>query len=249
MSNPGEWQPPISIQEQGSFAIGGVVIQQPGTYDAAKYPSTDGQTLYGDHAHITYQVPVHARKYPLAFLHGHLQCFKTWSTTPDGRDGYKNIFLRRGFPIYLIEQPRRGNAGKSTLPASLTPTPEDQPWFNFFRVGIWPAYFEGVQFARDQETLNQYFRQSTPNTGPFDIQLVSDACAALFEKIGPGVLVTHSQGGGGGWFTAMKSTKVRGIVAYEPGSNFVFPQGEVPAPIPSAFGPLEAVGVPMAEFL
>mgnify|MGYP000741762237 CR=1 FL=1 len=32
----------------------------------------------------------------------------------------------------------------------------------------------------------------------------------------------------------MKSPKVRAVVAYEPGSGFVFPQGEVPAPMPSA---------------
>ena len=77
----------------------------------------------------------------------------------------------------------------------------------------------------------EYFRQITPNTGPFDVQVVSDAQAALFDKIGPAVLVSHSQGGGVGWFTAIKSAKVRAIVSYEPGSNFPFPQGEVPEPL------------------
>jgi hypothetical protein len=42
---------------------------------------------------------------------------------------------------------------------------------------------------------------------------------------------------------------VRAIVAYEPGSNFVFPHGEVPAPMPSSFGPLEAIGVPLDDFM
>jgi hypothetical protein len=41
---------------------------------------------------------------------------------------------------------------------------------------------------------------------------------------------------------------VRAIVAYEPGSGFVFPEGEVPAPMPSANGPLEGVAVPLADF-
>ncbi|HWO10373.1 MAG TPA: hypothetical protein VNN80_12865, partial [Polyangiaceae bacterium] len=76
-----------------------------------------------------------------------------------------------------------------------------------------------------------------------------DAVAALFTKIGPGVLVTHSQGGGPGWLTAMKSSNVHALVSYEPGSGFVFPNGEVPPPMPSLTGPLEGVGVPLAQFM
>ncbi len=48
-------------------------------------------------------------------------------------------------------------------------------WFNQFRVGVWPDYFKGVQFSHDKEALNQYFRQMTPNTGPFDVNVISDA--------------------------------------------------------------------------
>ena len=195
-----------------------------------------------------YQIPVNARKLPLVLWHGAGQFSKTWETTPDGREGYQNIFLRRGFAVYVIDQPRRGNAGRSTLPMTMTPTPDEQTWFNTFRVGIWPNFFPGVQFSRDPEALNQYFRQMTPNTGPFDVEVTSDAVAALFNKIGPGILVTHSQGGGPGWRTAIKSRNVRAIVAYEPGSNFIFPNGEVPPPMPSSAGPLEAVGVPLSEF-
>lgn len=131
----------------------------------------------------------------------------------------------------------------------ITPTPDEQNWFNIFRIGIWPDYFPGVQFARDPETLNQYFRSMTPNTGPFDVELISNAVAALFNKIGQGILVTHSQSGGPGWRTAIKSQNIRAIVAYEPGSNFIFPEGEVPPPMPSSGGPLEGVGMPISEFM
>jgi pimeloyl-ACP methyl ester carboxylesterase len=72
---------------------------------------------------------------------------------------------------------------------------------------------------------------------------------ALFKKIGPGILVTHSQGGGVGWIAAIKSQNVRAIVAYEPGRGFVFPEDEVPSPMQSSGGPLEAVGVPMSDFM
>ena len=82
----------------------------------------------------------------------------------------------------------------------------------------------------------------TPNTGPFDGELSAGAVATLFDKIGPAILVTHSQGGGPGWLTVMKSSKVRSVASYEPGSGFVFPEGELPAPMPSLTGPLEAVG-------
>lgn len=239
---------PITIREQGSFAVGGTVVTTPGSYDQAK-PTAAGQTLRGDHAYVFYQIPVHARKLPLVLWHGNGQFSKTWETTPDGREGYQNIFLRRHFGVYVIDQPRRGRGGRSTVPMKLEARPDEQEWFDNFRVGTWPDYFPGVQFSRDPQVLDQYFRQMTPNTGPFDVEVTSDATAALFEKIGPAILVTHSQSGGPGWRTAMKSANVRAIVAYEPGSNFPFPHGEVPATMESAHGPFPASEAPLDEFM
>jgi len=239
---------PLVIQEQGSFAVGGSVITNPGTFDPVRM-TPEGQTLHGDHAYVFYQIPKKARNLPLVLWHGFGQFSKTWETTPDGREGYQNIFLRRGFAVYVLDQPRRGNAGRSTQPITITPVPDEQKWFNTFRLGIWPEFFPGVQFAQQPEVLEQYFRQMTPDTGPIDIKLNSDAAAALFDKIGPGILVTHSHSGGMGWATVIKSPNVRGVVSYEPGSNFIFPEGEVPAPIESSAGPLNAAGVPLSEFM
>jgi len=239
---------PIMIQEQGSFAVGGTVITNAGMFDP--YNQTPaGQTFHGDHAYVFYQIPVEARKYPLVMWHGIDQFSKTWETTPDGREGYQNIFLRRGFGVYLIDQPRRGDAGRSTVEGTIAPIPDEQGWFGTFRVGIWPDYFEGVQFSRDPETLNQYFRAMTPSIGPIDINVNTDAVSSLFSKIGPAILVTHSHSGGMGWITAIKNQNVKAIVSYEPGSGFVFPQGEVPAPIPMAGGTLPAQGVPLSDFM
>ena len=240
--------PPLQIKEQGSFAVGGTVITNPGRFDPNR-PTPDGQTLHGDHAYVFYQLPVETRQLPLVMWHGFGQFSKTWGTTPDGREGYQNIFLRRGFGVYVIDQPRRGNAGRSTLPGSDTPTPDEQGWFGTFRLGIWPDFFPGVQFSRDPEALNQYFRSMTPNTGPLDGDVMTRAVAALFDKIGQGILVTHSHSGGFGWRTAIKNQNVRTIVSYEPGSGFVFPQGEVPAPIESSGGPLAASGIALSEFM
>jgi pimeloyl-ACP methyl ester carboxylesterase len=241
-------QKPLIIREQGSFAVGGTVISNPGTFNPYNQTS-EGQTFHGDHAYVFYQVPAKARRYPLVMWHGIGQFSKTWETTPDGREGYQNIFLRRRFPVYLIDQPRRGNASRSTVEGSIAPTPDEQGWFGTFRVGIWPDYFEGVQFAKDAETLNQYFRQMVPNVGPIDIIVNTDAVSALFDKIGAAILVTHSHSGGMGWRTAIKNQNVKAIVSYEPGSGFLFPEGEVPQAIPMAGGSMAAAGVPMSEFM
>ena len=99
---------PIVIQEQGSFLSGGTVLKTPGTFDPKNATDPAGQTLHGDHAYVFYQIPVNARKLPLVLWHGYGQFSKTWETTPDGRDGFRNIFLRRGFSVYTIDQPRRG---------------------------------------------------------------------------------------------------------------------------------------------
>ncbi|HLJ45510.1 MAG TPA: alpha/beta fold hydrolase [Bryobacteraceae bacterium] len=246
---------PLMIQEQGSFAVGGSIITAPGTFDPIRQGAynpagTDpaGQTLHGDHAYVFYQVPVDARKLPLVFWHGHGQSARTWETTPDGREGFQNIFLRRRFPVYLIDQPRRGRAARSTQPVTITATPDEQLWFGIFRLGVWPNLYPGVQFSRDAEALNQFFRQMLPNTGPYDVQVNSDAVSALFDKIGPGILVTHSQSGGLGWRTAIKNRSVRAVVSFEPGFDFPFPEGDVP---PLNFGgrALSAITVPRAEFM
>jgi len=240
---------PLVIYDQGSFAVGGKVITAPGTFDPLKPMESAGQTYHGDHAYTFYQVPVDARKYPIVMWHGAGQFSKSWETTADGREGFQTIFLRRGFAVYLLDQPRRGDAGRTTIESTIKPTPDEQLWFNQFRVGLWPDYFDGVQFSRDPEALNQFFRAMTPNTGPFDMDVVSDGVSALFDRIGPGILFTHSQGGGPGWLTAMKNEDVKAIVSFEPGSSFVFPEGEVPPDKPSAFDTVKGTAVPMEDFM
>lgn len=241
-------QAPLVIQDQGSFAVGGKVATAPGTFDPLKPLDPAGQTFHGDHAFVFYQVPVNARKYPIVMWHGAGQSAKSWETTPDGREGFQTIFLRRQFSTYLLDQPRRGDAGRSMVELTIKPTPDEQLWFNQFRIGLWPSYFDGSQFPRGPEVLNQFFRSMTPNTGAFDTDVVSDGVSALFEKIGPGILFTHSQGGGPGWLAAIKSANVKAVVAFEPGSSFVFPENEMPADIPSAFDTIKGAPVSPEDF-
>ena len=99
------------------------------------------------------------------------------------------------------------------------------------------SHFESVLLADDV------------NKGPYDTEVVSDAVSALFDKVGQGILVTHSQGGGPGWMTAIKNSKVRAVVAYEPDSGFVFPEGEVPASMPNSPGTLVPLGISLSDFM
>src|SRR5215471_16350969 len=95
--------PPLVIKQQGSFSAGGTVLTQPGTFDPTSSAPV-GQTLYGDHTYVEYQIPQNPRKYPLVLWHGGGQSGMCWQSTVDGREGYQSIFLRRDFPVYIIDQ-------------------------------------------------------------------------------------------------------------------------------------------------
>ncbi len=246
---------PLVIAKQGSFAAGGTVVTAPGTFDPIKHGAfspaaqeTAGQTLRGDHAYVFYQIPVGARPLPLVMWHGYGQSAKTWETTPDGREGFQNIFLRRNYSVYLVDQPRRGRAARSTQAGSIPAAPDEALWFGIFRIGAWPEFYPGVQFPRDEAALDQFFRQMVPNVGPIDLEVNASAMSALFDRIGPGILVTHSHSGGMGWRTAIKNKHVRAIVSFEPGSNFAFPDGEVPEAIKYTGGSIRGVPVSLDEF-
>lgn len=184
--------------------------------------------MHGDHGYVFYQKPVNPRKYPLVFLHGIFQFSKTWETTPDGREGFQNIFLRKGYSTYNFTTPRRGHAGRATVDANIPAVYDEQLWFNRFRLGVYPNYFEGVQFKQDDKTLEQFYRQITPNIGPFDFNMVSDAVVSLFEEIDNGILVSHSQGGLFSWLSVAKSDKIKAVVAWEAGGYYPFPNDEKP---------------------
>ena len=89
----------------------------------------------------------------------------------------------------------------------------------------------------------------TPDTGAFDSGVVAKAMTAVFDKVGDGVLMTHSAGGGPGWETAIASSHVKGVIALEPGT-FPFPEGMVP-PVEETTSPFPAKGtaVSMDDFM
>jgi len=239
---------PVAIGSQGSFAVGGTVTTRDGTFDPRDPMNPAGQTLHGDHARVTFQIPVDPRPLPLLFWHGWWVDSTCWDTTPSGREGFRTLFLRRGFSVYLLDQPRRGSAGKTTTPAEINTDPDEQWFFNQFRFGLWPDLYEGGQFASAPAALEQFFRAMVPDTGPLDSDVIVAAASAAIDRIGPLVLVTHSHAGGFGWLTQLRNRNVRAVVSIEPGSGFVFPKDELPDPMPSSNGTLEPVPIPLDEF-
>jgi pimeloyl-ACP methyl ester carboxylesterase len=219
----------LTLKEQGAFSAGGTVITSEGVFDPLKpwYEAQGGQTRHGDHADVFYQIPVDAKRYSMVFLHGYGQSRRSWQTTADGREGFANIFLRKGYGVYLVDQPGRGDAGQTTKSAQIPATPDDQTWFTQFRIGQYPNFYRGVQFPKDERSLDQFFRMMTPNTGNIDEATIVGAMSAVFDTSGEGILFTHSAGGVPGWKTAIMNNRVKAIVAIEPG-GFSFPESEMP---------------------
>lgn len=227
--------PPIAIAAQGAFAIGGVVLQQPGTAapnDPARPKA--GQTFHADHAHVTYQVAARSRALPIVMWHGEGHFSRIWDTTPDGREGFRTLFLRQGFAVYLVEQPRTGNAGNASVSAVFQPDFAEQQLFHACRLGVWPRLFDGVEFRGDDAALNQFFRRQTPSIGPADTELNAGVACALFDRIGDGILMTHGAAAGSAWRAACANRHIRALIAYEPGCDLPFPEGHLPKALDGA---------------
>lgn len=148
---PAAEQAPLLIARQGSFAVGGNILQRPGTYDNSRFPGWGqaveaGQSYHADHAAVDFQIPADARMLPLIFIHGYGQSARCWQTTPDGREGFNDMFLRKRYATYLVDLPGRGRAGRTTAETAIRPLADEQFWFDIFRIGEWPAFNPGVQF-------------------------------------------------------------------------------------------------------
>ena len=240
---------PIVIAKQGSFSVGGNKLLRPGTFDNHKFvgwatQAEEGQSYRGDHAYVEYQIPLHAKHLPLIFVHGYGGSGACWQTTPDGRDGFQTLMLRRGYDTYVMDLPGRGRASRTTATVTAKPVADEMFWFDVWRMGQWPRWNNGVQFPKDSASLSQFFRLMVPNLsdGKGDVSAINN----VVEKVGDNILVTHSAGGVLGWFAGL-NPHVRAIVAYEPGA-FVFPEGEVPAKIDGLTGGTEGIALPKAQF-
>lgn len=228
----------LNIAKQGVFSAGGTVTQPvEGEYDPAQSfmdNTRAGNTAHVDHANVFYQIPVNDNGNPIVYLHGYGQSRMGWMTTPDGREGWSDIFLKKGHAAFLVDQPRRGEAGNTatmTEDGFLDAWAEDskdyragdQAWYTHFRIGlVAPERYEGSQFPEGDEAQDQFFRQMTPNTGSFDQAVAAEAVSAVLDEVkgmtgNKAVFITHSQGGAVGWDVDVSN--VSAIVAIEPGGT------------------------------
>ncbi|MDL2268040.1 alpha/beta fold hydrolase [Desulfovibrio sp. OttesenSCG-928-G15] len=225
----------ITLKTMGSLFFGGAVEK-----------ADNGDTFHGDHGYAQYYIPQNARQYPLIMWHGMGQSGRSWESTPDGREGFQAILTRHDWPVYIIDQPRRGRAGYTKVPAddpgAVPTTAREGGVWSAFRNGEWePGQNASLnpngQFPADPASIEQFFRQQTPNTGeePRTNEhraFMGKTMSALLDQTGPSVLITHSNSGQYGWFTAMSAPdKVKAVVAYEPG-QLAFPEGERLADVP-----------------
>ena len=225
---------PLVIRKQGVFSSGGTVTAPiSGDFNVAENWldfSRAGNTSHVDHANTFYQIPDGENSTPIVYLHGYGQTRTGWQSTPDGREGWSDIFLRKGRAAFLVDQPRRGAAGNTvqivnnnqdTRSNGTEFNPGDQAWYTHFRIGRGtPNRYEGSQFPAGDEALNQFLRQMTPNTGNYDVEIFGHALSAVLSDVRKitgkkAVYLTHSQGGRVGWATDIEN--VAAIVAIEPG--------------------------------
>ena len=222
----------LVIEKQGVFSSGGRVTEPiAGEYDPTQNwmdPERKGTTTHVDHANTFYQIPANGNGTPVVFLHGYGQTRTGWQSTPDGREGWSDLFLRKGYSVFLVDQPRRGAAGATE--EIVTDAGDvnggkfkvgEQAWYTHFRIGrVAPGRYEGSQFPEGDEAQRQFFCQMTPNTGNYDEKLFGDALSSVLDDVKQttgrkSVYVTHSQGGRVGWQTATEN--IAAIVAVEPG--------------------------------
>lgn len=192
-----------------------------------------GTTAHVDHASVLYAIPSGSNGIPVVMLHGYGQSRTGFITTPDGRQGWAQHFMRRGCPVFPVDQPRRGEAGSAVSMTSdaldareggksKDHMPGDQAWHTHFRIGrVAPGTYKGSQFPEGDRAQDQFFRQMTPNTGSFDVKVNADALAHVLadsSRMAGGkkaVFIAHSQGCTVAVNTSMKDAAA--LVLIEPG--------------------------------
>jgi pimeloyl-ACP methyl ester carboxylesterase len=231
---PASAEDDIVLRGMGSFHIGGRIAEISGkpVREIQRQPGgplgkldPNGQYMV-EQMYVQYFLPKNRKgKLPLLMWHGGGLTGVTWESTPDGRDGWMQFFIRRGWDTYVsdaVERGRSGFAPPEVWPNEPTFLTYQDP-FERFRIGAgigsWNAdpakrkVMPGSQFP--VEAYENYMRQSVPRWLSTD-DAITKAYVALVDKVCPCVLVLHSQGGAFGFKVAeQRPDKVKAIVAVE----------------------------------
>jgi len=213
-ARPGE--PPLVLAEQGFFYVGG------------KEADTKTGRRLTDQMYARYQIPEkQTSPYPLVLIHGGGMTGTAYEGTPDGRQGWAEFFLRRGFAVYVVDQPTYGRSPwNEEIDGPMNHAPADYTQRQYTataRFKPWPQAEKHTQSPGGDAPDNPYLAQVAaamhPNI-PTNVRMDEinrDAGTALLDRIGPAILFTHSRSGPFGWLIAdARPGKVKAIVAIEP---------------------------------
>lgn len=215
-------QRPLSIADQGCFFVGG------------NYVDTPQGRISGGQMYVQYQIPAQqAHPYPVVMIHGGGQTGVNFLTTPDGRRGWADYFVANGYAVYVVDQPSRGrsgfiskvygvaaNRGAEAVAERFTAPENAKLWPQAELHTQWPGTGVAGDAAFDQFYCSQV--ESMTDVGAGELMMRA-AGSALLDRIGPAILLTHSQGGPLGWTIADSRPKlVKGIVSVEPNGAPVY---------------------------
>lgn len=203
----------LVIEEQGSFFVGGKDVKSDSLAAGTAFPPSG--TITTHQMYVRYQKPPRA-KLPVVLIHGCCLTGKTWESTPDGRAGWDELFVRAGYPTYVVDQVARGRSAANTsnvIAAKTGAQPvsaidavffasHEAAW-EIFRFGPkYPQRHPDSQFPLDH--VGEFWKQMVPDwnfsLGSVDVQMGTanptiGNLASLTRLIGPSVLVGHSQSG------------------------------------------------------
>src|SRR5580658_9499319 len=220
----------LVIARQGYVCAGG-------TYSDGRNGRVMSGQLYAE-----YQIPVKkTHRWPIVMIHGGAQSGTNFTGTPDGRDGWAQFFLRHGYAVYVVDQPGRGRAAyQADLYGQATRLNMEDTLRRFVapeRYNLWPQAHLHTQWpgrgASGDPVFDQFYASQMPSIQNFTLQqeLNRDAILALLGKIGPAILLTHSQSGAFGWPVAdARPDLVKAILAVEPNGPPFYQVENVPAP-------------------
>ncbi len=224
---------PLMIAKQGNFYIGG------------KYVESKGDHPMVGQAYVQYQIPQRqTHPYPIVMVHGGSQTGSGWISTPDGREGWATYFLRQGYAVYVVDQVARGRSAyiADVYGPARTQTREYamQRFSTSEKYSLWPQAKLHTQWPDKAEpgdpTFDNYFASNVPSMDNRDMQgpMNVAALAALLDRIGPSIVLVHSQSGQYGWPLAQaRPALVKAIVAAEPSGP---PVHDVVVPGEARFG-------------
>ncbi|ACO79390.1 hypothetical protein AvCA_32310 [Azotobacter vinelandii CA] len=152
----------------GSFFVGGEQAEKTAVELGSLGPDdriTTGQM------YVEYMVPDGVGKVPVVMVHGATLSGKTYDTTPDGRMGWYEYFVRKRHPVYVVDQIGRARSGfdqsafnnvrAGRLPNLLRLADRFGAWTNF-RIGPEP----GTPFADTRfpvQAMDELSKQSVPD--------------------------------------------------------------------------------------